>query len=58
MKKVWIKVAPWSKEKVLAALEGGADAVLLPEGGASRVRELGIIPTIAPETETSCGGRK
>ena len=29
MKKVWIKVDPWSKEKVLAALEGGADAVLL-----------------------------
>ena len=55
MKKVWIKVDPWSKEKVLAALEGGADAVLLPEGGASRVRELGIIPTIAPDGDRLWG---
>ncbi|MCP4669059.1 MAG: 3-dehydroquinate synthase II, partial [Deltaproteobacteria bacterium] len=55
MKKVWIKVEPWSKEKVLAALEGGADAVLLPGGGASRVRELGIIPVISPDSDRQWG---
>jgi 3-dehydroquinate synthase II len=55
MKKVWIKVDPWSKEKVLAALEGGADGVLLPQGGASRVRDLGIIPIISPDGDLRWG---
>jgi 3-dehydroquinate synthase II len=49
MKQVWIKVDPWDKTKVLAALEAGADGILLPNGGADRVRELGIITTIAPD---------
>ncbi|MCP4668754.1 MAG: 3-dehydroquinate synthase II, partial [Deltaproteobacteria bacterium] len=55
MKEVWIKVEPWSKERVLAALEGGADAVLLPGGGASRVRELGIIPVISSDSDRRWG---
>ena len=49
MKQVWIKVDPWDKSKVLHALEAGADGILLPGGGARRVRELGIITTIAPD---------
>jgi 3-dehydroquinate synthase II len=55
MKQVWVKTDPGDKETVLAALEGGADALLLPEGGSSRVKRLGMITTIAPDGDLVWG---
>ncbi len=55
MKRVWVKVDPKDKEAVLAALEGGADALVLPEGGSSRVKRLGVITCIAPDGDLIWG---
>jgi 3-dehydroquinate synthase II len=49
MKKVWVKIDPWNKDLLLTALEGGADAVMVPEGYNLQVKELGKIETIAPD---------
>lgn len=55
MKKVWVKVDPKDKEMVLTALEGGADGLLLPEGGSAQVKKLGKIRTIAPDGDLVWG---
>ncbi len=49
MKKLWVKAVPWDKEVVTTALESGAEAVLVEEGFAPKVKELGLIKTIAPD---------
>jgi len=49
MKVAWVKVDPWNKSLVTAALEGGAAGVLIPEGCHQKVKELGRITTIAPD---------
>lgn len=49
MKQVWVKVDPWNKKLVTAALEGGADAVWVPEGRVQEVKALGLIQVIAPD---------
>jgi len=49
MKQVWVKIDPWDKKLVTAALEGGADAVWVPEGRAGEVKSLGLIKVIAPD---------
>ncbi len=50
MKQVWVKVDPWDKDLVCAALEAGADAVVVPEGRSSEeVRQLGLIKTVAAD---------
>ncbi len=49
MKQVWVKVDPWNKKLVTAALEGGADAVWVPEGRVQEVKALGLISVIAPD---------
>lgn len=49
MKKVWIKADPWNKKAVTTALESGADAVLVPPGYIEKVKQLGIITTIAED---------
>ena len=49
MKVVWVKVIPWEKRLITEALESGADAVVVEEGRAADVRELGIITIIAPD---------
>ena len=41
VKRVWVKADPSDNEMVLAALKGGADALLLPEGGSSHVKRRG-----------------
>jgi 3-dehydroquinate synthase II len=46
MKKLWINVVPYKKEVVIAALESGADAVIVPDGESSKVRQFGKIKTI------------
>ena len=49
MKKVWVKIDPWNKDMVISALEGGADAIMIPEGCNEKVKELGKIETISPD---------
>ena len=47
MKEVWVKVDPWKKELVTAALEAGADAVVVPADRVKEVKELGLIRTVS-----------
>lgn len=49
MKKVWVKAIPWDKKVVTTALESGAEAIMIPQGYAPKVKELGIITTIAED---------
>ena len=49
MKKIWVKIDPWDKKLVTAALEAGADAVWVAEGRAPEVKALGLIRVIAPD---------
>jgi len=46
MKRLWINVVPYEKEIAIAALESGAEAVVLPDGGSETVRQFGKIKTI------------
>jgi 3-dehydroquinate synthase II len=55
MKKVWVKVIPWNKKLVTTALESGADAVMVPDGYTKKVKELGIIKTIAKDGDLKPG---
>mgnify|MGYP000103162046 FL=1 len=55
MKKVWVQVDPWRKELVTAALEAGADAVVLPEGHSAQAKALGRIATVAPDGDIRLG---
>ncbi|MCU0598082.1 MAG: 3-dehydroquinate synthase II [Desulfobacterales bacterium] len=55
MRKIWVKVDPWDKELVITALEGGADGVLIPQGHAQEVRQLGRILTIAKDGDIKLG---
>jgi 3-dehydroquinate synthase II len=47
MKEFWVDIRPWKKSLATAALESGADAVVVEK--AAPVRELGRICTIAPD---------
>lgn len=49
MKRVWVKVVPWRKELAIAALESGADAVVVPEKCSAKVKELGLTHTVADD---------
>jgi 3-dehydroquinate synthase II len=49
MKQVWVRVDPWNKKLITAALESGADAVWVPQGRAPEVKALGVIKVIAPD---------
>jgi 3-dehydroquinate synthase II len=49
MKQLWVKIDPWDKKLVTAALESGADAVWVPEGKAADVKALGLIKVAAPD---------
>jgi 3-dehydroquinate synthase II len=46
MKKLWVNVVPYEKEIAIAALESGADAVVLADGKSETVREFGKIKTV------------
>lgn len=49
MKKVWVKAIPWDKKVVTTALESGAEAIMVPKGYSPKVKELGIVTTIAED---------
>jgi len=55
MKKVWIQIDPWRKDLATAALEAGADAVVLPEGYSAQAKALGRIATVAPDGDIRLG---
>ncbi|MHC4806308.1 MAG: 3-dehydroquinate synthase II, partial [Planctomycetota bacterium] len=46
MKKLWVNVVPYEKGLAIAALESGAEAVVLPEGESDKVRQFGKIKTV------------
>lgn len=46
MKRLWVNVVPYKKEIAIAALESGAEAVILPDGESSKVRQFGKIKTV------------
>jgi 3-dehydroquinate synthase II len=55
VKKVWVKADPWNKKIITTALEGGADAVVVPEKCSAKVKELGLITTVAPDGDLKLG---
>ena len=55
MKQVWVKADPWKKELVTAALEAGADAVLVSADKIARVKELGLIKTVSDKGDLRWG---
>ncbi len=54
-KQVWIDCRPWAKKRVLAALESGADAVIVPPGRTELVKELGRLRTVAEDGDLKLG---
>ncbi|MDY6792454.1 MAG: 3-dehydroquinate synthase II [Thermodesulfobacteriota bacterium] len=55
MRKIWIKVDPWDKNIVTAALEGGADGIMVPKGYSEKVKKLGRIQTVSEDGDLSLG---
>jgi len=55
MRKIWVKVDPWDKKLVTTALEGGADAIMVPKGFSKKVKELGRITTISEDGDLKPG---
>ncbi|MDP2647402.1 MAG: 3-dehydroquinate synthase II [Desulfobacterales bacterium] len=55
MRKIWVQVDPWDKQLVTAALEGGADGIMVPEGYSKKVKELGKILTISKDGDLRPG---
>jgi len=46
MKRLWIDVIPYNKQVAIAALESGAEAVVLANGDSDKVRQFGRIRTV------------
>ncbi|MEW6218434.1 MAG: 3-dehydroquinate synthase II [Thermodesulfobacteriota bacterium] len=46
---IWVAIDPWDKKLVTTALEGGADALVLPDGHAEEAKALGRITVVAPD---------
>jgi 3-dehydroquinate synthase II len=55
MKRLWVNVVPYSKDIAIAALESGAEAVLLPDGDSEKVRQFGKIKTIEKDGDIKPG---
>lgn len=55
MKRLWVNVVPYRKEIAIAALESGAEAVLLPDGESESVRQFGKIKTVEPAGDLKPG---
>jgi 3-dehydroquinate synthase II len=55
MKKFWVNVTPYDKKIVTTALESGAEALVLPEGKAETVRQLGKIRIVAKDGDIVLG---
>jgi 3-dehydroquinate synthase II len=55
MKRVWVRVQPWDKALAIVALDSGADALVVAEGDSARAKELGALPTVAPDGDIKPG---
>ncbi len=55
MKRLWVNVVPYRKEIAIAALESGAEAVVLPAGASDTVRQFGRIKTVEPQGDLRPG---
>lgn len=55
MKTVWVKAVPFDKGIIAAALESGADAVVVPEGCTTKVKEIGLIATVSEDGDLRLG---
>ncbi len=55
MKQVWVQIQPWDKQLAIAAIESGADAIVVDPGVGSKVRELGRMPTVAEDGDLVLG---
>jgi 3-dehydroquinate synthase II len=55
VKKIWVQADPWNKGIVTRALECGADAVVVARGDTQKVKELGIITTVAEDGDIRLG---
>jgi 3-dehydroquinate synthase II len=51
----WVNARPYNKAVVTTALESGADAVIVPRGQSKKVRDLGLIKTVAPDGDLKLG---
>ncbi len=57
LKKFWVRLNEWNKKVVTTALEQGADAIVAPKGLSAKIRELGVIATIAEDSDAMRLGR-
>ncbi|MGA2093301.1 MAG: 3-dehydroquinate synthase II [Sedimentisphaerales bacterium] len=55
MKKLWVNIVPYDKGLVTAALESGAEAIVVPDGVSEKVRQLGRIKTVAKDGDIRPG---
>ncbi len=55
MKKLWVNVVPYKKDLAIAALESGAEAVVLPDGKSQTVQEFGKIKTVEKNGDIKSG---
>jgi 3-dehydroquinate synthase II len=55
MKKLWVNAVPYDKKLVTAALESGAEAVVVPDNISEKVRQLGRIKTVAKDGDIRPG---
>jgi 3-dehydroquinate synthase II len=55
MKKLWVNVVPYKKDLAIAALESGAEAVVLADGKSETVRQFGKIKTVEKDGDIKPG---
>jgi 3-dehydroquinate synthase II len=55
MPEIWVQAEPWDRELVIAALEAGADAVIVSPERVPGVRELGRIKIVAENGDIRWG---
>lgn len=55
MKQAWVDIIPWDKDLAIAAIESGADAVLVERGVKAKVRELGRMTVVAEDGDLVLG---
>ncbi len=55
MKKFWVDARPWNKKIVTTALESGANAVVVPPDCTEKVKQLGLITTVAEDGDLKLG---
>ena len=55
MKEAWVRLEEWSKEMLATAIEGGAEALIVPPSWEEQVKALGRITTVSPDGDLKPG---